>query len=663
MAQKPTYEELEQTVKELKREISERKETEDALREAKYELEAVFHGVGEGIAIIDRTGKITRINKRILDIGGYNEKEIVGKRLAFLKLLPRHSITKMIRNFAKLISGERTPRFEVDVYTKTGKKLYVELQGSPLRKGGKITGMVGVIRDVTAQKQIQEALKKSEAQKRAILDGSIDRIRLVDTDMRIIWANKTTTEELNIDPDDLVGEFCYKAFAGRNSPCPGCPVIKALKSGNMEHAVLRNAEVKGTEGDTYWDIYAVPIKKESGDILNLIQLLRDVTEQKKLETRFQQSQKMESLGTLAGGIAHNFNNILMVIQGRISLMLVNKNESHPDFQHLKGIEECVQNAAELTKDLLGYARKGRYEPKPTDLNELIKNQNRMFGQTKREIKIHGKYDDGLWSLEADQGQIRQALLNLYVNAWQAMPGGGHLYIQTENVVLDQDYIKTQNFEVAPGKYVKISVTDTGVGIDEEAKPRIFDPFFTTRDTGVSTGLGLASVYGIVKNHGGFINVYSKKGRGTTFNIYLPASKAEVAEKEKPSGEIIRGEETILLVDDEDMILEVEQELLKSLGYKVLTAESGKKAVEVCREHKKNIGLVILDLIMPGMGGDETYEALREINPDVKVLLSSGYSIGGRAQELLDRGCAGFIQKPFNREKVSRIIRDVLGRGD
>jgi two-component system cell cycle sensor histidine kinase/response regulator CckA len=231
---------------------------------------------------------------------------------------------------------------------------------------------------------------------------------------------------------------------------------------------------------------------------------------------------MEAIGTLAGGIAHDFNNLLMAIQGRTSIMLMDKDSSHPDFGHLKGIEGYIGSAADLTKQLLGFARGGKYEVKPTDLNELIKKETRMFGRTKKEITIHEKYEDNLWPVEVDRGQIQQVLLNLYVNAWQAMPSGGELYIRTQNVTLDENYLKPHQFE--PGRYVQISITDTGIGMDKATRERIFDPFFTTKEIGRGTGLGLASAYGILKNHGGFINVYSEKGHGSTFNIYLPASE-------------------------------------------------------------------------------------------------------------------------------------------
>jgi CheY-like chemotaxis protein len=344
-------------------------------------------------------------------------------------------------------------------------------------------------------------------------------------------------------------------------------------------------------------------------------------------------------------------------------MMIDKDPFDPDYEHLKGIEAYIKNAVELTRDLLGFARGGKYEARPTDLNTLIDDENRLFGNTKKEIRIHSKFAKDLWNVEADRGQIRQVLLNLYVNAWQAMPGGGDLYIQTDNVTLDEHYIKP--FDVRPGKYVRVSITDTGIGMDAETREKIFTPFFSTKHMGQGSGLGLASAYGIVKNHDGFINVYSEKGKGTTFNIYLPASEKPVAKKfpEPKRREIHFGQGTVLLVDDEDMIIEVGQKMLEKMGFRVLTAGSGQQAVDLYRRHREQIDVVILDMVMPGMGGGETFDRMKKIDERVKVILSSGYSINGQAKDIMDRGCSGFIQKPFSMQELSLKIRAVLDRKD
>jgi signal transduction histidine kinase/ligand-binding sensor protein/ActR/RegA family two-component response regulator len=377
------------------------------------------------------------------------------------------------------------------------------------------------------------------------------------------------------------------------------------------------------------------------------------------ENQLHEAQKMEAIGTLAGGIAHDFNNLLMGIQGRTSLMLMDYNSDHPHYKHLRGIENIIKRGADLTRQLLGFARGGKYEVKPTDINDLIGKCSEMFGRTKKEIRICGKYQKDIRTVDVDQGQIEQVLLNLYVNAWQAMPKGGELYLETENVTLDADYVKA--FHIEPGNYVKISVTDNGIGMDEATCQRIFEPFFTTKGVGKGTGLGLASAYGIIKNHKGIINVNSEKEKGTTFSIYLPASGKKLAEEKQLPGELLKGAETVLFVDDEDMISEVGETILKELGYKVLLARNGKEAIEVYSNNKNKIDLVILDMILPEIGGDKAYEIMKDINPDIKVLLSSGYSVEGDAAKILERGCDGFIQKPFNMKQLSKNIREVLDR--
>ena len=389
----------------------------------------------------------------------------------------------------------------------------------------------------------------------------------------------------------------------------------------------------------------------------------DVTERKKkrekkpLTDQFQHARKMEAIGTLSGGIAHKFNNLLMSIQGYASLMLMDIDSAHPHFESLKEVEGVVKQGADFTKQLLGLAGGGKYEVKAIDLNNLTEKTSEMFGRSKEDIKIQRKYPRNIWTVEVDQMQIEQVLLNLYVNALQAMPGGGEILIETENVTLDKDYVKP--FNVRPGKYVKVSVTDTGVGMDKATQQRIFEPFFTTKDMGSGIGLGLASAYGIIKSHGGIITVYSKKGEGTTFDLCLPASEREAARKQKTSKGLLNGTETLLLIDDDDSINSVGKQMLELIGYKVFSATSGEKAIEVYKKNVDKIDMIILDMIMPGMGGGETYDRLKEINPNIKVLLASGYSADGEAKEILKHGCCGFIQKPFDIKALSYKIREIL----
>jgi len=432
----------------------------------------------------------------------------------------------------------------------------------------------------------------------------------------------------------------------------------------MAPGALRNTMQYMTRiRESEYNVAVAPILNPDGT-QSIIEVFRDITELKKaenekkrIEAQLYQAQRMEAVGTLAGGIAHDFNNLLMGILGYNSLMLTEVDPLHPHYENLTEIEGFVKSAVDLTKQLLGFARGGKYEVKPTDLNELIKNHNRIFGRTKKEITILGRYDHNLWTVEVDRGQIEQVLMNLYVNAWQAMMDKGEIFVHTENIIIDKDYIKP--FEIIPGNYVKISVTDTGIGMDKKTIEKIFDPFFTTKEKGRGTGMGLSSAYGIVKNHGGFITVYSELGHGSTFNIYLPAS-AKKAEKDREiQTEILKGSGTILLIDDEKMILEVGNKLLKKIGYDVIRASNGPEGIRIYKEKQDDIDIVILDMIMPEMTGSETFDELKNINPNLKVLLSSGYSLDGKAKKLLEQGCDGFIQKPFNINQLSQKLSVIL----
>ncbi|HUV77626.1 MAG TPA: response regulator [Desulfobacterales bacterium] len=515
--------------------------------------------------------------------------------------------------------------------------------------------MLSTTINVTESKQVEGALEQRDEKYRTILETIADPVVLFDIECKVEYFNPAFTSVFGWTLDECFGKS-MNVFV----PEDAWPEIKPMSdkllagkkfSGIETHCYTKEGNIilVSISGAVYRDREGNP----RGSAVNL----RDISEQKKLERQFQQIQKMEAISTLAGGIAHDFNNLLMGIQGRTALMYLQTSPDHPHFEHLKAIEACIKSSVKLTKQLLGFARGGKYDIKPTDMNEIIDKSADRFGRLKKEVTIHLKSQTDIWSVEVDQKQIEQVLLNLYVNAWQAMPGGGDLYIQTENVVVDENCKRP--YQVEPGKYIKISLTDTGIGMDKAIRKRIFDPFFTTKRMDRGAGLGLASVYGIIKNHGGFIDVYSAKGIGTTFKIHLPASEKEPVKEKNVCEKVLRGTERILFVDDEDIIIQVGKDMIESLGYEVRTAKNGKEAIEICKKNMDNIDMVMLDIIMPVMDGGETYDKLKEIKPDIKVLLSSGYGVNGQATEILNRGCNGFIQKPFDMKTLSKKIRNVL----
>jgi CheY-like chemotaxis protein len=364
---------------------------------------------------------------------------------------------------------------------------------------------------------------------------------------------------------------------------------------------------------------------------------------------------MEAIGTLAGGVAHDFNNILGGVLGGLSMLELEFGSSTCQAE-IDDMKELVRRGADLARQLLGFSRRGKYNVQPLDVCDVVSKTAAMFGRTHRDIVVEQTFKDDLQAALMDHVQLEQVLLNLFVNAAHAMPEGGRLNLQAENAVLGE--AEAEATGVKPGPFVKLVVEDSGTGIDPATLPRIFEPFFTTKAPGQGSGLGLASVYGIVRNHGGTVTVESQLGRGTRFTLFVPATEKPATKIPRSQTAIHAGRGTILIVDDEERLLNICDRLLEAMGYRVLTATGGRAAVELMRQQQSEISLVILDLTMPEMSGAKTFEALRKISPTVKILLASGASEDGQAQELLARGCNGFLQKPFDAAALSEKIQSL-----
>jgi PAS domain S-box-containing protein len=626
---------------------TDRKQTEEALRESEDKYRNLFNNAQVGLfrtRISD--GKIIECNQRLAKMFAYeNRQACIAQFVTSEHYLDPGTRERMVAEIQK--NGE-IHNFEARLSRRDGSIIWIRYSARAHPEKGYIEG---VATDITEEKLAVEALVQAKEDWENTFDAIADMVMLLDNEHRIIRINRSAAEVFSTKKESAVGKKCYEAVHGQSKPVKDCPLIATTRTRKPASREVTLSSI----GRTCICSTSLILDREDNPT-GYTHTLRDITESKSLEAQLVQAQKMEAIGTLAGGIAHDFNNLLMGIQGNISLMLMSMDPTYPDYGRLENIEKQIHSGARLTSRLLGYARKGKYEVKPIDLNQLVEGTSDTFGRTKKEITIHRELAKDLFAVEADSGQIEQVLLNLFVNAADAMPGGGELTLKTMNLT-DKD-MKGKLYEPKQSNYILVQVTDTGTGIYKKTIDRIFDPFFTTKEMGGGTGLGLASAYGIIKAHGGYIDVDSKRGRGTTFSIYLPASEKEV-KRVRTRGGVAQGTANVLLVDDEEVVLKIGQELLEAMGYQVLTAKDGKEAIKVYRKNQDKIDIVVLDMVMPRMGGGKAYDHMKEINPDVKVLLSSGFSVDGEAGEILKRGCDGFIQKPFTMKQLSAKIKGIL----
>ncbi len=527
---------------------------------------------------------------------------------------------------------------------------------------------------ITEKKEMCARLEASERQYEYMVNNSPDLIFTLDQKGCFTFVNRQFERVLGFSRQELIGTGFEQII--HRGDLPKVPFLtrsgtngSGIKNGQDMHFRFKKARAKHSrfnpyESFAFMELKATPMhlpKSDDRDEFNGVYgVARDVTERVSLEDQLRQSQKMEAIGTLAGGIAHDFNNILMGIQGYASLVKSGFSRDSDEYKRLANIDEYVFNGAEMAKQLLGFAQKTAQEASLINLNYLLKMSAKMFGRTKKDILIEQYLDKELWGTIVDEGQIKQVLMNLFVNAWQAMPDGGKIILRSENIVVDESQKDEFGLENA-GPYIRISVSDTGVGIEDEIAIRIFDPFFTTKEIGKGTGLGLATAYGIIKSHKGTFRVDSKLGEGSCFMFFLPASPAKVdevkvSEKKK---KIFNGKESILLVDDEKGVIDVCSEMMTGLGYTVKSVSSGIEALEILESKKIKIDLVVLDMVMPKMNGRETFERIKKIDPNMKVLVSSGYSREDELESMMKKGCNEFILKPFDVAALSEKLNTVF----
>jgi two-component system cell cycle sensor histidine kinase/response regulator CckA len=655
---KPSYKELEQRIKELEKEYSDRKKAEAALRKNEEFLQNIFDAIQDGISVLDSELNIVMVNAWIQNL--YLDDITIGVKKCYEIFKGRYSPCPLCPAVKTLEDGKPHSK-SIPFPSLEEPARWLNISTYPLKNlDGQVDGIIEHIREITESRRAEEALRQSEAKYRELVQNANSIILRRNAEGKITFFNEFAQSFFGYTEDEIIGKNVVgtivpeKDRAGRDLAA----MIKDIGFNPEKYAANENENMLKS-GERVWVSWTnKAVRNKNGIIHEILCVGNDVTERKQLERQLRHALKIESIGTLAGGIAHDFNNLLMTILGNTSLMLLNTDHGDPNYKKLKTIEKQIESGSKLTSQLLGYARKGTYELKPINLNYLVKNSAEIFGRTRKDISIKLELSPDLLSIEADGNQIEQILWNLYVNAADAMPEGGDFIIKT----FKTDHIKTGRnsiFTPKPGKYVLLTVTDTGIGMDKKTQERIFDPFFTTKEMGRGTGLGLASVYGIIKSHNGYIDVESKKGEGTTFSIYLPASEKIVKNTVHLPKTVVKGTETVLLIDDEELVLDVGKDLLETMGYRVLSARDGQEAIEVYKKNQDKIDIIILDMIMPNLSGGKVYDELKEINADVKILLSSGYSIDGQASAILQRGCNGFIHKPFSINELSGKLREIL----
>ncbi len=630
------------------------------LRESEERYRGMVETSTEAIVSINEEGVIIQWNKAASRIFGYIKNEVMGKPIDILvteeyKCSIIKGLKRFIENGEYKLIGEET---EVEGLRKDGTVINVELSLSALKTEETLV-FTAIMRDTTKRKLAERALKESEERFQQLFDEAPVGYHELDKEGRIVKVNRTELDMLGYTEEDMIGRHVWDFIVERDT---SREAFKVKLEGAMKTGEAFERTYIKKDGTTLPGIIVDRLLKDKeGRIAGIRSTIQDISERKKLEEQIRQSQKMEAIGRLAGGLAHDFNNMMTAVIGYSELLLNRLAKNNPLRQEIEEIKKAGERATSLTNQLLAFSRRQVIKPEVLSLNALIANMERMLRPLIGEdIDLVIVLDPGLGPVKADPGQIEQIIMNLVVNARDAMPEGGKLIIETANVELDSTYA-LRHLAVQPGPYVMLAVSDTGRGMDKETQSHLFEPFFTTKGPGKGTGLGLSTIYGIVKQNSGNIWVYSEPGKGTTFKVYLLRAEEAVESIKKGKGavKIPRGSDTILLVEDEDMVCDLACRVLLESGYSVLVAHNPGDAIKICERHGGPIHLMVSDVVMPNMNGRDLAKKLASIRPEMKVLYISGYADSTIIQHGdLESGVA-FLQKPFTQSALTQKVRKVL----
>jgi len=645
------------------------KRLEAELEQRDAKLGSIFNASPMGIGMVVHR-VFQEVNDTMLRMTGYSREELIGKSARILYPSDEEFNFVGSEKYRQIVDSG-TGAVECRWMRKDGGILDVVLASSVLDRSDLGKGVTFTALDITARKRAEEALRESEAKFReltrqfhGILDSFPDNIMQQSRDLRVTWSNRSAIlasraargiAEGAGQTWDPVGQYCYYLWHGRSIPCDPCPVLQTFRTGEPSHGIAASSDGKE------WELRTIPVT-ENGEVKEVIEIGRDITESRRMEDQLRQARHMEALGRLAGGIAHDFNNMLNVILGYSEIAVDRLGPGSPILPFLEEILRAGRRSATLVSQLLAFSRRQIVAPKVVRLNDAVSEQmtmlKRMIGE---DVRVDFLAGSDLWNIRIDPSQVAQILANLAVNARDAIEGVGAITVETSNISVDEAYQRTHRYAM-PGEYVRLTFRDTGSGMDAETLSHIFEPFFTTKAPGRGTGLGLATVYGIVKQNDGFINVYSEPGAGSTFRIYFPRVREEIgiADESEPEG-LPSGDETVLLVEDEEQILLLAAEILENQGYRVLPAASPEAACGLADAHDGEIHLLLTDVIMPGMNGRELQRMIERRNPGIRTLFISGYTEDAVVHRgILDPGVS-FLPKPFTMRQLVEKVRSVLDR--
>jgi len=640
--------------------ITERKRAAEGLRDSEARNRAILESALDCIVTMDHAGLVVDWNPAAERTFGFMRADVIGKEMAELIIPPRFRELHR-RGLAQYLTTNQGPvlgnRLELSAVTADGAEFPIELAINRIESEG-LPMFTGYIRDITERKRAEQELSQSEERYRDLVENAHDIIYSHDLEGNYTSMNKAGELSTGYTHEEAM------ALNLRQTVAPEClerakEMLRRKLAG--ESVTAYEMEILAKDGRRITVEANTKLVYHDGVPVGVQGIARDVTERKQLEEQLRQSQKMDAIGQLAGGVAHDFNNLLTAINGYSGLALQRINDNHPLRGYLEEIKKAGDRAANLTRQLLAFGRKQILQPLPINLNDIVTDMTKLLRRLIGEdVQLTAKLDPALKKIKADPGQIEQVLVNLVVNARDAMPQGGNLTIETATVDLGEEYAG-RHVDVLPGLYVMLAVSDTGTGMDEATQARIFDPFFTTKAKGKGTGLGLSTVYGIVKQSGGNLWVYSEPGHGTTFKVYLPqlATAPEKLEVKEAESALPGGSETILLVEDEDVVRGLAQKILEQSGYKVLAASRGDEAIRLGAESSEAIHLLLTDVVMPETSGKEVADRLRELLPGLRVVFMSGYTDEAIVHHGVLDSNVEFIEKPFTPNALARKVREAL----